>query len=578
MKKIIISLVMFVAMQGSVYAALSPNANLSIDAGSTRGYSVYGDLSFFIDEPTLGFNGINLGTAQRASGSHGGEPDGSESPDIDQPWEFFGSTGMNQSRTPVTVLSDDGAGNVTLDFSGWAWHWNGIEADMGDGPSAGIATMICASDCSNGDSYTLSYVAVSATDSFIFVGVPFRWNYIGTISEPVSTSLPIGTVLGIETGNANVPGSTEADVCTTGSCFGMDVGGIWVWANVSAGSDGGLVVGKNQASGGQEVGDSLTNITPGEMTDAWSFFGAYGTFFTVMGNDNIFDSESCNNAGCAGKTVIPSFDVAWNGSIIPMGDADSVNYPGLCFQPGLIAIDWQVNTDGSYVLDYTNDVPQQSCVFQTQIMRTILRGQVLPSIFEPPTAGDIAIGTHSGLIREWIPDVTSADGYPVTCSILSQPTNGVATVDAGCTFGTYQSNDSFTGIDTFMYTVTAGGVSATATVTVNVSPTQCHAYPLKMVTTTGGGQSQSVNGQLVTTFTGRLTTEQGLTSGAKNKVTICPGSTVEFDSVSTVGTARCSINGIATAANGTVAAGDKLICTNKPDGSDIDRFSVKNGL
>ena len=375
--------------------------------------------------------------------------------------------------------------------------------------------------------------------------------------------LPMGTVLTIEPGNAVNIDNTEADACTMGSCLGILLApDSWLWVNIGAGTDGGLVVGKNQLSGGQESGDSTLNNTPGEMTDAWLFFNRYGTFY-ADNSLNIF-SDTSND----GTTTLNDFNVAWNGSSVPMTSGYK-RY--VAINNYIVALDGAEN--GNYELDYS---VVDNCCFAPIAYRIILRGQIQPSVFVPPTAGDVIVNNLSGLASEWIPDVTSADGYPMTCAIVSQPTNGVATVDAGCTFGTYQSNDGFTGVDTFEYSVTAGGVSATAAVTVTVDPAQCDAYPIKMVMTTGGGQSLAVNIQLVTTFIGRLTTEQGLISGAKNKVTICPGTAVEFDSVSTVGTARCSINGIATAANGTVAVGDKLICTNKPDGSDTDRFTIKS--
>lgn len=108
------------------------------------------------------FQGIDLGYAQPASGSHSGLPDGTENPSIDIPWIFFGNTVMHQSTSPVDVLSDDGNGNVTLDFSGWGLIWNGIEDwHMGDPANfvsdTEVATLTCAIDCSAGDSFALDY-------------------------------------------------------------------------------------------------------------------------------------------------------------------------------------------------------------------------------------------------------------------------------------------------------------------------------------------------------------------------------------------------------------------------------------
>ncbi|MGB7934964.1 MAG: hypothetical protein WCH04_22645, partial [Gammaproteobacteria bacterium] len=158
-----------------VHASLSTNAVLSFDIAT----------SFFGMEVSPGntiptsigsLDGIILGTTQPATGSHGGPPDGSETPGIDNPWDFFGNTGMSQTTAPVTIASDDGAGNVTLDFSGWSVTWNGIaDIPMGSGAWAanpeGTAVMTCANTCENGDTFHIDYSAtVPANDPSNFGG------------------------------------------------------------------------------------------------------------------------------------------------------------------------------------------------------------------------------------------------------------------------------------------------------------------------------------------------------------------------------------------------------------------------
>jgi hypothetical protein len=74
-------------------------------------------------------NGIVIGAIQPATGSHTGAPDGSESPNIDDPWGFFGNTGMHQTTSAIT-----GSTTAGLDFSGWSVTWNGIgDIPMGGG-------------------------------------------------------------------------------------------------------------------------------------------------------------------------------------------------------------------------------------------------------------------------------------------------------------------------------------------------------------------------------------------------------------------------------------------------------------
>ena len=134
--------------------------------------------------------GIKIGVLQPTSGqSHSGDPTGTEVTSIDMAWGFFGNTGMhNTPTTPITILSDDGAGNVTLDFSGWSVDWNGIEDIPMGGDTAnfasdtGVATLTCAVDCAVGDTFTLSYAAhVPLGDASGFGGVPYTVYLEGTV-------------------------------------------------------------------------------------------------------------------------------------------------------------------------------------------------------------------------------------------------------------------------------------------------------------------------------------------------------------------------------------------------------------
>jgi len=129
--------------------------------------------------PIESFRGIVIGESQLASGSHTGPVDGSESPDIDRPWTFFGGVGMHQTTVPVTVLS--GSGNTRkLDMSGWNVTWNGIDSipmvQLGD------AVVSCDTDCSNGEDYTLD--AAFHTNGAGFTTVPYSLHLEGVIGGP----------------------------------------------------------------------------------------------------------------------------------------------------------------------------------------------------------------------------------------------------------------------------------------------------------------------------------------------------------------------------------------------------------
>jgi len=103
--------------------------------------------------PIGSFNGIHIGMTQLASGSHTDSINGSESPNIDTPWTFFGGTGMHQTTIAVTA-SAVVAGAATLDMSGWNVIWNGITSI----PlvQQGAATIACDTvSCSDSSSYTL---------------------------------------------------------------------------------------------------------------------------------------------------------------------------------------------------------------------------------------------------------------------------------------------------------------------------------------------------------------------------------------------------------------------------------------
>ena len=126
-----------------------------------------------------------LGQAQLASIP--ASLDGTEIAPFDSPWQFLGVYGAHQSTSPVTIFSDDGNGNVQLDFSGWGVTWNGIpNIDLGgsvDFSDTGLAVVTCALDCSDGDIFTLDYSAhVPLDDPNGFAGVPWRIHLEGVVS------------------------------------------------------------------------------------------------------------------------------------------------------------------------------------------------------------------------------------------------------------------------------------------------------------------------------------------------------------------------------------------------------------
>lgn len=161
-----------------------------VKEGSYFGMDTNGSGSVTPNErtPLVENDGLELGTAQPASGSHSGAPDGTETPGIDAAWSFFGNTGLHFTSSATDVLSSSG-NTATIDLAGWRVTWNGIAAiNMGAGAWAGnangVANITCAVDCAIGDTYTLDYSAtVPLGDPSGFGGVAYQLQLVGTITS-----------------------------------------------------------------------------------------------------------------------------------------------------------------------------------------------------------------------------------------------------------------------------------------------------------------------------------------------------------------------------------------------------------
>ena len=187
------------------YAALLGNERLLIGEGSWWAYDL-GDGSM-LQTPIVGHEHLRLGAMQPASIGHLGTPNGTESPGIDQPSVFYSFTVLHQTTSPVAVLSSSGS-TADLDFSGWEWVWHfyshGTATGAWNGNPDGVAQLVCAIDCGEGDSYVLSYSGVweSNTGSGIG-GERYQLHLEGTISAvPLPATLwlllsGLGVLLGL---------------------------------------------------------------------------------------------------------------------------------------------------------------------------------------------------------------------------------------------------------------------------------------------------------------------------------------------------------------------------------------------
>jgi len=188
-----------------IYTVVALSATLSSQMASALGNGdslQFSENSYFAMEIAPGFwiptqivahDGIIIGQEQPASGSHIGNINGTENPSIDQPWMFFGSTGMQQTIAGsggITVESNNNSGQFELRFSGFGVTWNGIShidlsgtlsSTMGD---TGLGVLNCSTPaCTVGDSYILDYYAtVPIGDPSNFGGVRFRLHLEGQVS------------------------------------------------------------------------------------------------------------------------------------------------------------------------------------------------------------------------------------------------------------------------------------------------------------------------------------------------------------------------------------------------------------
>lgn len=223
-------------------SAMPANATLTIDAGSN--FTMEVSPGFHLPTAISGFQGLKTFVPQTAYGSHLGVPNGMETPAVDNPWDFFGNTGMHGTTIPARVLSATG-NTATLDMSGWFVTWNGIPViTMGNdawGTNAnGVADIVCAVDCGEGDTYTLTYTAtVPAGDPSGFGNVAYGLNLRGTIRviDPVEASGTGTPVLG-EGSEGGTAGSgyqialaslpDDPDYDGVGAVFDFSVSGLGV--------------------------------------------------------------------------------------------------------------------------------------------------------------------------------------------------------------------------------------------------------------------------------------------------------------------------------------------------------------
>ena len=153
------------------------------------------------------------------------------------------------SQSPTNIISDDNAGNVVLDLSGWVVAWNFVQTiPMSGGAweagfTSGQAKLTCGTDCSNGDTYTLDYSATVPADcgNCGFENVPYHLRMVGTVFVPNQPPTAIADTIDVNAGesatiNITTNGSDDLDGDNALLTVGSLVQGLWGTAT-GTGSD-----------------------------------------------------------------------------------------------------------------------------------------------------------------------------------------------------------------------------------------------------------------------------------------------------------------------------------------------------
>lgn len=209
----IIVFILLAPVSGVIHAALGNHSVLDFAASpDSATIPVVGSGSWFAIQPDLfgtigisSFDGLIVGTSQVSSGSHSGLPNGSESPTIDNPHNWFGNTGLLSTVSPTNIIAANG-NTATLDFTGIRWNWNSVPNIVIYAPSlgdSGQANITCAVDCGNGDSYILDYSGhIQSADPSGLGGETVGIHLEGTI-----TTVPLpGTIWLLVTGLISLAG------------------------------------------------------------------------------------------------------------------------------------------------------------------------------------------------------------------------------------------------------------------------------------------------------------------------------------------------------------------------------------
>ena len=103
------------------------------------------------------------------------------------------------------------------------------------------------------------------------------------------------------------------------------------------------------------------------------------------------------------------------------------------------------------------------------------------------------------------------------------------------------------------------------------------SHPISMVATESVGRNVPTNRTMTVTLIGPITNANKLTRGGKQKIQVCEGTRLQYHAESTAGTASCTLDKKPMPPQGAIkvdAGMQRLVCTDKPDGGDVDQIQI----
>ncbi|MBI3775344.1 MAG: DUF11 domain-containing protein [Gammaproteobacteria bacterium] len=297
--------------------------------------------------------------------------------------------------------------------------------------------------------------------------------FVSAMLPTQAAPLPAGTVLTIDPGVSNA----TSPICYTGSCWRINIptlpGHVYDY-NFVPGTDGGIVIGKNQAAGVTPAAGELAGfVSVQNPTEApGSMYTTPYTFDPTDASANIFDDQSCTSAtACAGKTVLGTWNrIGGTGLMINMGSAAKA-CTSTYYCPGVTK--WTLTAAGApgldgdrYVLEYQRTNPDNLDGYD-QVYTFHLEG----TIQLPKVAGVDVAATLSAAPDPVAPNTALTYTATVT-SAGTQTATGVVLTDAlplGATFVSALASQGYcsgTAVVACALGDLASGASATVTIVV----------------------------------------------------------------------------------------------------------------